>query len=204
MDARRLAVRHCVTEATQKTLTNVASAGVTADPLADDVIGAICETYVQISIEGKISAQDVTIELDLFLRESFDELLDAIGNDVALITSAASPVRAMIQLSIGMGSALQRVCDVRQVDSGLLLHLQKLPFILIEDLLCALTIAQVQRVWDFVETLIMQLYTTSFFSKGTRSSLLEYPLTHVTSCRPAPGTQELQHCPQKALQIDEH
>jgi THO complex subunit 1 len=114
-----------------------------------------------------LSSMDIAIEVDLIFRGHMDSLLQCNGLVDDIIADNSS-IRRMLDLCIQIGNILPQFCESKVSFDGIniLSHVQKMPLILIDDLLLAQTISKTKKLWDLVEKYISILHKTAFFAKG--------------------------------------
>lgn len=172
MDARDAIITHSIVEALNAPKE---AAGIVL------ILDSCYECYYQLVTDKILSVQDITLEIDMSLRKYLYSLLVS-AQDVTCVISADSKVHRLMQLSIEIGSALPQYATDKAFDGlNMFAHLQKIPFIFIDDLLSSLTISKTEIVWDFVEELILKLHKTSYFVKGNQPTYSR-PTTPLTSC----------------------
>ena len=128
----------------------------------------LSKLYKPLISQERLSQTDITIEIDFIFRQVFDEDIlrrESEGN-------AFNSFHSFVLFTIELGSLLQDFSDSKEIDLTLhFMHLYKIPFVLLDDLIMTLTVSQIEAIWDKVESIIFKLHRTSFFVKGIMKSL---------------------------------
>ena len=150
----------------ERLLLEVATAQLVPPAAVQSVLQTLHDTYRPLLEEERLTSLDVGNELDFVFRKAWDRILGE-SSSVESILSGNSSAQRLFQISLDSASSLSDFLSARAFD-GLqhFNHLFRIPFILLDDIILAFTVSKIEALWTFIESCVLKLHQTTYFSKG--------------------------------------